>query len=219
MKEKILVIMCKYPEPGRVKTRLGREIGMNRATEICKRLLDDLLNSIRGLDCKIVIIDSQKSTLQAFRKLYPEVDIIHVPGDELRGPNSVLWGTFQLFCKKFQKVVMVNGDTVFLTKKIVMDSFSALDNFDIVIGPCRNKGIYLIGMKEPVDLFTVLPRGPNPKYYEQTINIIESMKLEYCIIEPLYDLDILEDIQEINWDLEPTWTATKECLQSNGLLS
>jgi len=219
MKENILVVMCKYPEPGRVKTRLGREIGMSKAAEISKRLLDDLLESIRGLNCKIAIIDSQESTLRDFRKLYPDIDIIHVPGDELRGPNSVLWGTFQLFCNKYKKVVMINGDTVFLTKKIILDGFSKLDNFDIVIGPCRNKGIYLIGMKKPVDLFSVLPVGPNPKYYDQTIRIIENMKLKFCIIESLYDFDVMKDIQEIDWNSEPTWIATKEYIRSNGLIS
>lgn len=219
MQDRILTIMCKYPEAGRVKTRLGREIGMSRAAKICKFLLDDLLDSLVGLDWKTAIIDSQRSTLSAFKHLYPGMDIVHVDGDELRGPNSVLWNAFQRFCSQYHRVVTLNADTVFLTKEIINQSFAALDGYDLVLGPCSNGGIYLIGMKQPIDLFTRLPRGPNPKYYDETIEIISRAGLTYVLMASLYDLDTLEDIHRIAWASQAGWKRTREYLLTEGLLS
>jgi len=54
-KETCLVVMVKYPESGKVKTRLGREIGMDKAGRLYKDFVSRLLTTCSEISCPAVI--------------------------------------------------------------------------------------------------------------------------------------------------------------------
>jgi glycosyltransferase A (GT-A) superfamily protein (DUF2064 family) len=41
----LLILLCKYPTPGKVKTRLGKEIGMQKAADFQKKCLEKLIST------------------------------------------------------------------------------------------------------------------------------------------------------------------------------
>lgn len=218
MKSSVLLIMNKFPKAGRVKTRLGRQIGMEGAAAVAEALLRDLLVSVGNLGMQRIIVDTQQDTHTLFEKTFPGEEIVCVDGDELRGPRSVMWNAVKKYCTDDGCLFLLNGDTVFIDEDVIECGIDILARNDLVFGPCENDGLYLIGMKRPVDLFTQLPAARNPRYAEQTMEIAQRRGLSWGMTKRLYDVDTLEDIQSIRWSELRGWEHTKAVLKGLGLL-
>jgi glycosyltransferase A (GT-A) superfamily protein (DUF2064 family) len=76
------------------------------------------------------------------------------------------------------------------------DAVSALDNYDMVIGPCNDGGYYLIGMKKPHgELFEGISWSTN-KVLEQTLAIAGKQGLSVFSLITLRDIDTGDDLKE-----------------------
>ena len=56
---------------------------------------------------------------------------------------AFLWA----FDQKYEDVILIGTDLWSLNKDTLLEAKKALENTDIVIGPCYDGGYYLIGMK------------------------------------------------------------------------
>lgn len=220
MKNQLLMVICKYPKVGNVKTRLAKSTGAVLATDICRAMLLDLLGNHRNQTYNIIIeTNENKEDFEHFRKLVPEFSIRKNQGDDLRGSHSVLWNAFKHHFPKYHKMIAIYADTPFLNSRIVIEGFGYLEKVDVVVGPSVEAGYYLIGMRKATDLFTSLKKGRHPNYYEETIDLIRKMKLSYRTLTHLRDIDTIYDIKAINWEsIDEGWLRTKELILKSGLL-
>ena len=65
----------------------------------------------------------------------------------------------EAFQSGFKSVVLIGSDCPDRTAKILEKAFVGLKNNDLILGPARDGGYYLIGLKEPQPLFTHIPWG------------------------------------------------------------
>jgi glycosyltransferase A (GT-A) superfamily protein (DUF2064 family) len=101
-----------------------------------------------------------------------------------------------LFDVGASKSVIAGVDIPELEAEIVRDAFKKLDSADIVIGPATDGGYYLIGMKS---LHREIFRNilwSTEKVLEQTIHVIDNLKLKYETVITLSDVDTLEDLMK-----------------------
>lgn len=215
----LLAVMCKYPSPGHVKTRLGQSIGMDAAAKIAKALLRDLISTHCSQSyCLLIEASPQdKPHRKAFQELIGSIPLHIGSGAKLRGPESQLWAMFRTHLQRFSKVVALYADVPLVGPSLIRRAFQILDWFDVVIGPDLGDGYYLIGMAEPHDLFTPLPSDRTP-YRSRTIELAQSLGLSHTLLDPRADLDCLEDMEAIqlkNKNLE--WSRTMETLRHLGL--
>ncbi|MGH8589863.1 MAG: hypothetical protein ACREXX_11205 [Gammaproteobacteria bacterium] len=63
---------------------------------------------------------------------------------------------------------------------------------NLIIGPGTTGGYYLIGMKRPIDVFTQHQEGRH-RYFGKTLAIAETIGCSYYLLEPLWDIDTVED--------------------------
>ena len=67
----------------------------------------------------------------------------------------------ELFAKDYKQVIIVGADVPTLPLSVYQDAFALLDQSDVVLGPARDGGYYLIGLTQPVEkLFTGVPCPP-----------------------------------------------------------
>lgn len=192
----IVIIVTKYPQVGNVKSRLSNDIGKNKATEIYKSMLNDLIieHSNKNYDLFVSFGVSEKKYINKINKILPNKNYIFT-GNGLRNKQSTIWLSFKNFFTKYSKIIIIYGDVPNLSNDIITKSFNLLDKTDIVIGPDLGDAYYLIGMTEPIDLFTTLSNERIP-YLKQTIELIKRKKKKYIFVDKLIDIDYLEDIKK-----------------------
>jgi glycosyltransferase A (GT-A) superfamily protein (DUF2064 family) len=76
----------------------------------------------------------------------------------------------------------------------MVQAFQALDRHDLVIGPARDGGYYLIGLRRFVpELFIGISWSTN-EVLQQTQNIIQRLELAVAYLPLLSDIDRPEDL-------------------------
>lgn len=149
----ILIIMVKEPRPGRVKTRLGRDIGMQQAAHWFRK---QSLSLIRRL--------SKDQRWQVVLAVSPDSEGLESPVWP-KGLPRIGQGTGDLgqrMARLFRSmppgpVVLIGADIPAVTAGHIHRAFRALGNRDVVFGPATDGGYWLVGLKrtraQPSNLF------------------------------------------------------------------
>ena len=139
-----LIIFARNPELGKCKTRLAKVIGNEAALEIYKYLLNhtaEISEKIKADKFVFYSDDIKKEDLWSkdiFRKKLQY-------GTDLgaRMENAFT----ELFQLNYEKVIIIGSDLLDLNTKHVDDAFQLLETNELVIGPAKDGGYYLLGMK------------------------------------------------------------------------
>ena len=207
--ENSLIIFVKYPEKGKVKTRLAKTVGETEAAEIysivAKYIIDKFSNS-DFYNTSVYYSPPEKEKevtdwlLNASVKFFPQ-----------RGNNlgEKISNAFENCFKKGAKnIVIVGTDCIEITSQDINQTFNTLggNNSQIVIGPANDGGYYLLGLNTfKKELFESIDWSTE-KVLPQTIEKIKKNKLNYNLIHELSDIDEIEDIdldslRKINLDV------------------
>ena len=145
--------MVKEPQAGRVKTRLGRDVGMTAAAwwfrHQTKRLIREVDDDPRW--------QLRLSVSPAPQALHSRAWPLGIPRDpQSRGDlGQRMRHVFETTPRG--SVVLIGGDIPGVTRAIVRDAFAKLADHDCVFGPAEDGGFWLVGMRRvgplPVDLF------------------------------------------------------------------
>lgn len=143
------IIFVKYPEPGKVKTRLGKTVGYEKASAIYKRIAENLINK-SCKTCDTMVFIEPYSRLEDFKDWIGDKRFLPQTGSDLgeRMYNALQYA----FDAGYGKAVLTGSDIPGLNSSIIKDAFSLLDERDAVIGKAEDGGYYLIGFS--FDTFT-----------------------------------------------------------------
>ncbi|GAB7256989.1 TIGR04282 family arsenosugar biosynthesis glycosyltransferase [Polaribacter sp. OB-PA-B3] len=104
-----------------------------------------------------------------------------------------------IFKKGFDNVITIGNDTPHLKTKHLLEANTSLANKQLVIGPSKDGGFYLMGIKKAhfnKEIFLKLPWQTNK--LQASIDTISTIKKEQIsFLELLIDLDNLEDVKTI----------------------
>jgi len=192
----LLIIFAKTPEPGKVKSRLARDIGQEKALDVYRGLLDNTFKVAANTGKNVHVCLSGN-----------RVDNLHVPDHFSIGPQvghdlgeRMHNGISEGLQKGYQSVVLVGGDIYELDENILSKAFASLANSDVVLGPALDGGYYLIGMKaEYPAIFRGIPWSTK-RVMKKTLEKIHSLNLSYAILPTLSDVDDLHDLVKCNID-------------------
>jgi len=187
-----LFIMLKEPNPGEVKTRLGKDIGMREAAWWFR---DNALNLIKNLSAEttwatILAVSPDKEGMAS--RIWPN-GLLRWP----QGSGDLGERMGNIF-RNAQKgpVVIIGADIPNIKVQYIKDAFDALDNNDVVIGPAYDGGYWLIGMKCGSKSIsgTILKnvRWSTPFALNDTLNSLEGLKIKKIV--QLRDVDTKEDL-------------------------
>ncbi len=92
------------------------------------------------------------------------------------------------------KVVIVGTDCPGLSRGMVHEAFLALEENDLVLGPAKDGGYYLIGLRRLAEeLFKGIPWGKE-KVLSLTLRAAQTLALKTFLLGPLGDVDRPEDL-------------------------
>jgi uncharacterized protein len=211
----VLALLAKVPTPGLVKTRLAAVIGPHAAAEVARSMLQDLVDEHANRDYDLIVVCNAGQASQ-MRAIVGDTLVFQANGAELRGPQSVVLETFKHLLARYERAAVLCADTPFASSQIVQSAMAMLDGAELVIGPGVVGGYYLIAMRRLIDVFSDQRAGRYP-YLGLTLTKAEELGVPYCLIEPKWDIDTVEDILSAPWSRPGVDLArTKETLQALG---
>lgn len=187
----------KFPELGKVKTRLAKDLGNQKALEFYQFSLRQVLDNVAEGDWGIRLYFTPSNKQKELKDwLGRDWELKPQMGEDLgeRMENAFE----QMFAEGFEQVVIVGTDLPDLEQSDLINAFDALQKGDIVIGPAHDGGYYLLGIpknKYTSSIFKNIPWS-TPKVLELTLNHLDRTGISFKTLPLKRDIDDLEDYQE-----------------------
>jgi len=194
MAYKCVLYFVKYPEPGKVKIRLAKSIGNEAAANAYRGLAESgfrTLQELAGDEFKVtVMFDPPGKESEIKEWLSGASGYVAQQGNDL---GERLTHAFRKsFSEEACAVIALGSDTLGLKKEVIEKAFDSLQYYDVVIGPAKDGGYYLIGCKEIYEsLFENIPWS-TPEVLKATLGWTREEGLSHCLLPELEDLDELK---------------------------
>ncbi len=193
MKKEKLIIFLRNPELGKVKTRLAQTVGDEKALAIFYRLLshtrmitEDLPLDIDLYYSEFIDTEDQWSSKKYLKKLQSGGDL----GQRMAHAFDAA------FRDGYGKVCIIGTDCLEIGSHHILDAFAALGNKDLVIGPARDGGYYLLGMTHLIpELFDHKAWGTST-VLDATLDDAHNLALNVHLLETLNDIDVFDDLPD-----------------------
>ncbi len=189
-----LILFVREPVLGKVKTRLAKTMGNQKALDIYKHLLLHTEGITKNLSVDKYVFFAETFGGASFN-IWANSDgnytLCEQWGNNL---GERMENAFDhIFHKQYEKVCIIGSDCADLTEDYIRNAFFALENNDMVIGPTFDGGYYLLGMKQFQTLFFTNKQWSTSSVCTATINDAKLLNLSYCLLPVLQDIDTEED--------------------------
>ena len=201
-----LIIFVKYPELGKVKTRLTPDLSPGEAAAFHRAIAADIIAAHSdNPDFDTIVFFSPPDRKKDFAGwLGPGKRFEAQEGADLgeREQNAFtrVLGAGEGF--GYDRAVLIGTDCPSLDNEKTERAFALLDAHDIVLGPAQDGGYYLLGLSTPrPELFSGIDWG-TPEVLENTIQAAKKAQLDITMLDELYDVDTIDDLRRFEVDLK-----------------
>lgn len=195
--QEVLLIFARYPEPGKVKTRLMPELGSTGACTVYRRLAEQVVRNARsvrrGSMQPVICVEPARRIPDMAGWLGQGLVFTGQVGDCLgeRLSHAFDWA----FCRGASRVAAIGTDCIELSSELIAEAFDLLERNDAVLGPATDGGYYLIGLSRRLaDVFHDIPWST-----DQTLTVtkrrLASAGVSPYLLPPLNDIDTWDDLE------------------------
>ena len=194
-----LVVFARFPRPGLVKTRLAKALGDAGAAELYDAFLQDLVRRFAHVPYRVRwrVAPPQGSFASHFG-LDP-TSCVEQKGRDLG--QRMHHAFAEELAEAPGRCVLIGSDTPHLPLARIDAAFAALEEADLVLGPARDGGYYLIGMREAYDVFSSITWSTE-LVLSETERRACSLDLRVEYIEEDFDVDESRDLAALRLHLE-----------------
>ncbi len=196
-----LIVFTRYPEIGVTKTRMIPILGAAGAANLQREMTEHILSRVvghRALNDPAVEIRYEGGNDDLMRRwLGPEFEYVLQRGADL---GERMKRAFEdAFESGAASAIIIGTDIPDLTEKVVKNAFALLKQKDMVLGPAKDGGYYLIGLQKKAfsptngDLFSGIKWGGND-VLKKTLNAATELGISSALVEELADVDRPEDL-------------------------
>ena len=185
-----LIIFTKNPVAGKVKTRLAKDLGEEKALDIYQFLLKHSHEVTVPLEVSKqvyysdhILEDDLWNEGEFIKKLQKGHDL----GERME--NAFKQG----FQEGFEKIIIIGTDLYDISTLDIQIAFKALEENDYVIGPALDGGYYLLGMKSLNSELFKNKRWSTSAVFEDSMKDIEHGRVK--ILPTQNDIDVLDDLK------------------------
>lgn len=190
-----LIIFVKNAELGKVKTRLAKSVGDQRALDIYDELLRHTRDVTFSIPARLYVYFS--SFIPYSDPLWPSDHYVlkQQNGNDL---GERMFNAFRdVFEENFDHVAIIGSDCAELTDAIIVRAFDELEASDVVIGPATDGGYYLLGMNELHPELFKNKNWSSDTVFEDTIRDMIDQNLIWQELPMLSDIDTEDDLHRM----------------------
>lgn len=197
--KRLLIIFIKNEEEGKVKTRLAKTLGDQKALEIYQRLLDktkevalQLTEVDKALYYSGFIAENDRWPTKHFNKKLQHQGSL---GERMSAAFT------EGFEKGYQQICIIGSDCWDLDAKRLQEAFDALDTHSFVAGAANDGGYYLLGMSYFLNSLFQGKTFSTSSVYNEAIAEIKKTGDPYKELDILTDIDNEDDLKQTSlWE-------------------
>ena len=198
----VLIVFTRFPVPGTTKTRLIPTLGETGAAELQRQMTEKTLCHARQTGVPIEVWHAGGTEKQMSDWLG---DDLHYVAQDESEPGERMEMAFQsAFGRGNRRVVLIASDCPFNRTENIQSAFEALRKSDVVLGPSRDGGYYLLGLRSYVlqlIMFEDIDWG-SANELEQTLSSSAGVRLAHLPV--LHNVDAPSDIPPLISVVIPT---------------
>ena len=191
-----VLVFCKAPVLGQVKTRLAKDIGDQQALHVYQRMLSqnlEIVSQLADVQPMIVTTDISHTFFTPWLKKGFLITA-QVNGDL----GERLLAAFAQALHPYRQVILIGVDSFDITDQHLQLAIEKMQTHDAVITPVDDGGYILIGLKHlSAQLFEEM-QWSTPQVYEQTMRRFEQLGLDVFQLPRLRDVDELADLGSLH---------------------
>lgn len=196
-------MFVKYPEKGKVKSRLTPGVDNRFAANLYHCFIDDLLERIPSGGYKFRIAFDPPEKTKDFAELFGgHFSYLPQTGADL---GERMYNAFvSCFAEGFRSVVIIGSDSPDLPQRIITEAFQSLHHHGAVIGPSHDGGYYLIGFSKDSlsrSFFENIAWSMD-SVCTSTINRFDQKGISYHVLPRWRDIDTVDDVRALLNDCE-----------------
>lgn len=187
-----LIIFVRHPELGKVKTRLAKVIGDEKALTVYKQLLNHTHQITLPLACRKFVYYADQmiehdlwSSQEFIKKKQSGSDL----GERMANAFK------ELFDQGFKKALIIGSDCYQLRTELLQEAIQLLETHQVVIGPTFDGGYYLLGTDDFVPELFAGKAWSTDQVTKQTLEDVNSLGLSCQLLKQLHDVDEAEDLE------------------------
>lgn len=181
-----VVIFARWPQAGKVKTRLAAAIGDEQAARVYGRLLDHTLAAARASDLPVELRVTGASP-ERFRAAFGSDCAVCEQGEGDLGAR---------LARVAPPAIVIGSDLPGLTPALLRDAADALRRAEAVIGPARDGGYWLIGLRKACPWLFADMAWSTPAVFAETLVRLEARGITSALLPELADVDEAHDLAE-----------------------
>jgi rSAM/selenodomain-associated transferase 1 len=199
--KKHLAVFTRYPFPGDTKTRLAPALGFQGAADLQQKMTEHIIFFLKQLkeDFDLdVEVRYEGGNADLMKRWLGDGFTYRQQGTGDLGFR--MKGFFQdAFANGSDMAVIVGSDIPGITDALIKNAFDLLCACDMVLGPAKDGGYYLIGLKKRSlaktfhHFFDNITWGTDTVLH-QTVNIAKNLGVRLCLTQVMEDIDRPQDL-------------------------
>lgn len=186
---KVTLLFAKAPAPGRVKTRLCPPFTPEQAAALYRAFAADSLAAAESVAGARAVVAYEP------HEDWPDPSWLRAPAPEWFPQEGADLGarlaaaTGMAFVDGADRVVAIGSDSPHLPTAFIEEAFARLSTAPLVLGPARDGGYYLVGLREPApSLFEDIPWS-GPGVLKATLARAAELHWSAHLLDELEDVD------------------------------
>ncbi len=193
----VFLQFAKWPEAGRVKTRLMPELGAVGALEAHVRLTLAVLDNLCATGYPVEFwwdrpVDDRPGEAAS---IIEELDAAGLMQGVQEGSTlgQRMYRALSLSLRDYDRALVVGSDCPSVDPDYARNAVALLKDYDVVLGPSDDGGYVLIGASRVAEGMLDDIAWGTPEVLTQTCERLKASGLSYCLLEPRWDVDEPED--------------------------
>ena len=187
----LLMIFVKNRQAGKVKTRLAKTVGDDKALEIYEKLKSHTLEVAAEVDADREIWYSDYLGEEQLKEGIFQGKVQIGDGLGVRMKHAFNQG----FENGAENVVIIGSDCISITQSHIREAFAFLEEADAVIGPAKDGGYYLLGLSKMIPKLFENINWSTESVFDQTLEALRNNENSYQLLEMLNDIDTESDLE------------------------
>lgn len=184
-----LIIFAREPEKGKVKTRLSGYLSESRCLNLYKAFLKDTLGIAGKVKCdeKLIAYESSGAYPPYLLRISSPLQLARQKGKNLgeRMHNAFL----QAFDAGFSRAAIIGTDAPDLPARYVNRAFSELKKKDLILGPSKDGGYYLVALKRACGLVFKGIKWGSKQVLKDSLKNAKQLKMKTALLPAWSDVD------------------------------
>jgi len=200
MAHNAILVFCKPPVAGRVKTRLIGALSARQAAEVHAACVQDtvaMVNGVRGAQ-KWLYVAANRAVAQRMAKrmhLDKKWRVVTQRGADLG--ERMRHAIEEQLHAGAEKVVIVGTDSPWMGRERIARALRKLDRAEVVLGPSEDGGYYLVAAQKVVPkMFAGIHWGTS-EVLPKTVRALRATRTNFQLLRRDFDLDRPEDLRRV----------------------